>query len=58
MEKINYCLINGNNVMTNIQSTEHLCLECRACEQICPKDAIFMQENTEGFSYPHVDAAK
>lgn len=44
--------------MTNIQSTEHLCLECRACEQICPKDAIFMQENTEGFSYPHVDAAK
>ena len=41
--------------MSNILSTEHLCLECRACEQICSKHAISMQENAEGFSYPKID---
>lgn len=40
--------------MSNILSTEHLCLECRACEQICSKHAISMQENAEGFSYPKI----
>lgn len=44
--------------MSNILSTEHLCLECRACEQICSKDAISMQENAEGFSYPKIDMDK
>ena len=42
--------------MTNIQSTEHLCLECRACEQICPKDAIFMNEHNEGYTNPLIHA--
>ena len=41
--------------MSNILSIEHLCLECRACEQICSKHAISMQENAEGFSYPKID---
>ena len=44
--------------MSNILSTEHLCLECRACEQICPKCAISMRENAEGFSYPNIDMDK
>lgn len=44
--------------MSNILSTEHLCLECRACEQICSKYAISMQENAEGFSYPKIDMDK
>lgn len=44
--------------MSNILSTEHLCLECRACEQICSKHAISMQENAEGFSYPKIDMDK
>ena len=44
--------------MANILSTEHLCLECRACEQICSKHAISMQENAEGFSYPKIDMDK
>ena len=44
--------------MSNIQFTEHLCFECRACEQVCSKHAISMQDNAEGFSYPKVDAYK
>lgn len=44
--------------MSNILSIEHLCLECRACEQICSKHAISMQENAEGFSYPKIDMDK
>jgi len=31
------------------------CYGCRACEQICPKRCITMQENVEGFIYPIVD---
>lgn len=28
------------------------CYGCRACEQICPRKAIVMKENSEGFLYP------
>ncbi len=28
------------------------CCGCRACEQVCPKGALTMQENSEGFLYP------
>lgn len=31
------------------------CCECRACEQICHKNAINLVENEEGFSYPSID---
>ncbi len=31
------------------------CCGCEACVQICPKNAIKMQEDDEGFSYPVVD---
>ena len=44
--------------MSNILSVEHLCFECRACEQICSKRAISMRENAEGFSYPKIDMDK
>ena len=30
------------------------CTGCRACEQSCPRKAIFFEENAEGFSYPVV----
>jgi coenzyme F420-reducing hydrogenase beta subunit len=33
------------------------CCGCRACEQICPKRAIPMQKNAEGFLYPVLDEA-
>lgn len=31
------------------------CSGCHACFNICPKDCITMQENTEGFLYPVID---
>lgn len=31
-----------------------LCTGCHSCEQVCPKGAIWMQENSEGFLYPSV----
>ena len=31
------------------------CTGCMACKYVCPKSAITMQENAEGFLYPHVD---
>ncbi len=34
------------------------CCGCRACENICPKKAIKMVENSEGFLYPEVDKEK
>lgn len=32
------------------------CTGCRACEQLCPVGAISMQEDTEGFIFPSVNA--
>ena len=37
---------------------ENNCCGCRACENICPKKAIHMEENIEGFLYPVVDKNK
>ncbi|MFQ9455726.1 MAG: 4Fe-4S dicluster domain-containing protein [Agathobacter rectalis] len=34
------------------------CCGCTACEAICPKDAIVMKEDNEGFLYPTVDKSR
>ena len=34
------------------------CSGCAACYNICPKDAIEMKEDEEGFVYPIVDKSK
>lgn len=34
------------------------CCGCAACCAICPKNAIHMDANEEGFFYPVVDPAK
>lgn len=34
------------------------CTGCTACASVCPGDAIAMERNREGFSYPAVDMAK
>lgn len=34
------------------------CCGCAACMQICPKAAICMVDDNEGFEYPFVDAEK
>ena len=33
------------------------CCGCNACVQICPKKCISMEEDQEGFFYPHTDAS-
>lgn len=40
--------------MINI-TDKHSCCGCSACAQRCPKQSITMQEDEEGFLYPHVD---
>ncbi|MBR2924112.1 MAG: Coenzyme F420 hydrogenase/dehydrogenase, beta subunit C-terminal domain [Clostridia bacterium] len=34
------------------------CCGCRACEQVCPKGALAMKPNDEGFLYPDLDTVK
>ncbi len=34
------------------------CCGCSACFSICPKGAILMQEDVEGFDYPIIDFDK
>lgn len=34
------------------------CCGCTACFAICPKAAIIMLEDDEGFEYPHIDRNK
>ena len=35
-----------------------LCTSCGACENICPKNAIKMKEDEQGFLYPSIDEEK
>lgn len=37
---------------------KRLCTGCTACFSICPKNAIAMVENDEGFKYPIIDNSK
>ena len=34
------------------------CCGCAACWSICPKNAINMTEDEEGFEYPKIDNSK
>jgi formate hydrogenlyase subunit 6/NADH:ubiquinone oxidoreductase subunit I len=34
------------------------CCGCTACFAICPKSAITMLEDEEGFEYPHINPEK
>lgn len=41
--------------MKNICDREEQCCGCTACNSICPRNAIQMKENEEGFLYPIID---
>ena len=41
--------------MTQIICEERLCTGCGACFQICPRSAILMKADEEGFLYPRID---
>ena len=34
------------------------CCGCSACAQVCPKQCIAMEADTEGFLYPRIDEGK
>lgn len=38
-----------------ISDIQHVCTGCAVCADICPKNCISMQQDGEGFFYPHVD---
>jgi len=44
--------------MINLFSDKSNCCGCSACFSICPKNAISMLPDEEGFLYPHIDTTK
>lgn len=46
-----------NNVMTTVVP-QNICSGCGACEALCPKGAIKMVKNKDGFLVPEVDQEK
>lgn len=42
---------------TTVRKVKSECTGCGACVSICPKKAISMQPDEEGFLYPAVDGA-
>ena len=43
-----------NNMNRIIIENKESCCGCTACSSICPKNAIVMKSDKEGFSYPHI----
>lgn len=43
--------------MVNIEDKRN-CTSCGACYNVCPKNAIIMTEDKEGFKYPTIDKSK
>lgn len=41
-----------------LSANDSQCYGCRACEQICPKSAITIEPNNEGFLYPVLDGTR
>lgn len=44
--------------MNNIQKYHNHCCGCGLCAEICPNNAIVIEENDFGFSFPQVDVNK
>ena len=47
----------SNTIMIEIKDKKNCC-GCNACHDICPKDAISLEMDFEGFWYPKVDRSK
>lgn len=46
------------NIESKLKQKNLKCSGCTACFAICPKDAITMQADLEGFKYPVIDKNK
>lgn len=61
LEKLRKTLetVDPNKEFINVDGMlEDYCYGCRACEQLCPTNAITMIQNNEGFLVPYVDKEK
>lgn len=48
----------GDNIEMMLYSKKGDCCGCGACASVCPKSAINMQEDKEGFLYPTINPEK
>lgn len=46
--------INNSKTIPILWKNKKECSGCTACYATCPKNAIYMQEDEEGFEYPHI----
>lgn len=56
IRKIN--TMNNNKPIPILYENKVDCCGCSACYAICPKSAIEMKEDEEGFEYPRIDEEK
>ena len=49
---------NTNKRVPSLYDSKEECCGCFACFSVCPRDAISMEEDLEGFPYPAVDLEK
>lgn len=47
--KYSYAFLTGISILSLLENN-------RECDAICPKEAIFMVEDEEGFEYPQIDS--
>ena len=50
--------MNNNKPIPVLYENKADCCGCSACYAICPKSAISMQPDEEGFDYPLIDEEK
>lgn len=55
---LNICEVNAVKEIPILYDKKEECCGCTACYAICPKDAIVMIEDEEGFEYPRIDESK
>ena len=48
----------NNNKIPVLYHDKQECCGCTACCSVCPKRAITMEKDTEGYLYPRVDEEK
>lgn len=46
------------NSLPVLFKNKEMCCGCSACFSVCPKQAIKMIPDEEGFDYPHIDDEK
>lgn len=50
--------MNNVNILLELLKKKEECCGCTACYSICPKDAVRMEADNEGFLYPKIDFTK